>query len=185
MITQGGLKAASTNRPLEAVRRLLRWAEATGAVAREVALHVKSVRIVRDRQPHGLTGAEVHGLLRAAGESSHGCARRNHSLVQPMLQTGVRVGEARHGLARSQGSTHAPDTERHGSDRMPDRAADLQPQRVRLADRLWAQARIPVAHHCEIRVAVDCLGENRLAQSADHQQRLGPVAQGLTEFSEA
>jgi site-specific recombinase XerD len=35
----------------------------------------------------------VHGLLRAAGESSHGLARRNYALVQLMLQTGLRVGE--------------------------------------------------------------------------------------------
>lgn len=93
MITQGGLKAASINRRLEAVRRLLRWAEATGAVARNVALHVKSVRVVRERGPRGLTASEVHGLLRAAGESSHGLARRNYALVQLMLQTGLRVGE--------------------------------------------------------------------------------------------
>jgi integrase/recombinase XerC len=94
MMTQGGLKAASVNRRLEAVRRLLRWAEANGTVARNVALHVKSVRVVRERRPLGLTAAEVHGLLRAAGESSHGLARRNYALVQLMLQTGLRVGEA-------------------------------------------------------------------------------------------
>ena len=93
MITQGGLKAASINRRLEAVRHLLRWAEANGAVARNVALHVKSVRVVRERGPLGLTAAEVHGLLRAAGESSQGLARRNYALVQLMLQTGLRVGE--------------------------------------------------------------------------------------------
>jgi site-specific recombinase XerD len=78
---------------LEAVRRLLRWAEANGAVARNVSLHVKSVRVVREHAPRGLTAAEVHGLLRAAGESSHGLARRNYALVQLMLQTGLRVGE--------------------------------------------------------------------------------------------
>jgi integrase/recombinase XerC len=83
----------SFNRRLEAVRRLLRWAEAYGAMARNVALHVKSVRVVRERGPLGLTAAEVHGLLRAAGESSHGLARRNYALVQLMLQTGLRVGE--------------------------------------------------------------------------------------------
>jgi site-specific recombinase XerD len=47
MMTRGGLKAASINRRLEAVRRLLRWAEANGAVARNVALLVKSVRVMR------------------------------------------------------------------------------------------------------------------------------------------
>jgi site-specific recombinase XerD len=93
MMTRGALKAASINRRLEAVRRLLRWAEANGAVTRNVARHVKSVRMVRERRPLGLTAAQVHGLLRAAGESSHGLARRNYALVQLMLQTGLRVGE--------------------------------------------------------------------------------------------
>jgi integrase len=41
----------------------------------------------------GLTAAQVHGLLRAAGESSDGLARRNYALVQLMLQNGLRVGE--------------------------------------------------------------------------------------------
>ena len=90
---QDGLRAASINRRLEAVRRLLSWAEANGTVARNVALHVKSVRIVRESRPLGLTTAQVHGLLRAAGESSHGLARRNYALIQLMLQTGLRVGE--------------------------------------------------------------------------------------------
>jgi integrase/recombinase XerC len=90
---QDGLRAASINRRLEAVRRLLSWAEANGTVARNVALHVKSVRIVRESRPLGLTTVQVHGLLRAAGESSHGLARRNYALIQLMLQTGLRVGE--------------------------------------------------------------------------------------------
>lgn len=93
MLAQTGFKAASVNRRLEAVRRLLRWAEATGTVAHNVALRVKSVRIARDCRPHGLSAREVHGLLRAAGESSHGLARRNYALVQLMLQTGLRISE--------------------------------------------------------------------------------------------
>jgi site-specific recombinase XerD len=93
MITQCQLKATTINRRLEAVRRLLRWAEATGAVAANVAAGVRTIRLTGDRQPVGLTALEVHGLLRAAGESSHGLARRNYALVQLMLQTGLRIGE--------------------------------------------------------------------------------------------
>jgi site-specific recombinase XerD len=93
MITQCQLKATTINRRLEAVRRLLRWAEATGAVAANVAAGVRTIRLTGDRQPVGLTAVEVHGLLRAAGESSHGLARRNYALVQLMLQTGLRIGE--------------------------------------------------------------------------------------------
>ena len=93
MITQCQLKATTINRRLEAVRRLLRWAETTGAVAANVAAGVRTIRLTSDRQPVGLTALEVHGLLRAAGESSHGLARRNYALVQLMLQTGLRIGE--------------------------------------------------------------------------------------------
>ena len=32
-------------------------------------------------------------LLRAAGQSGHGLAKRNYALIQLMLQTGLRVGE--------------------------------------------------------------------------------------------
>ena len=46
---QGGRRATSINRRLETVRRLLRWAEANGTAARNVGLHVKSVRIARER----------------------------------------------------------------------------------------------------------------------------------------
>src|SRR5918993_478979 len=53
----------------------------------------RTTRLTGDRQPVGLTALEVHGLLRAAGESSHGLARRNYALVQLMLQTGLRIGE--------------------------------------------------------------------------------------------
>jgi integrase/recombinase XerC len=93
MLTLRQLKATTINRRLEAIRRLLRWAETSGIVARSVATDVKTVRTVRDRKPVGLTAAEVHGLLRAAGASSHGLARRNYALVQLMLQTGLRIGE--------------------------------------------------------------------------------------------
>ena len=93
MLTQRQFKATTINRRLEAVRRLLRWAEASGAIATNVARNVKTVRLTGDRQPVGLTAAEVHALLRAAGESSHGLARRNYALVQLMLQAGLRVGE--------------------------------------------------------------------------------------------
>ena len=81
-----------TSEPVRSRSQPLSWAEANGTVTRNVALKVKSVRVTRERRPLGLTAAEVHGLLRAAGETSHGLARRNYGLVQVMLQTGLRVG---------------------------------------------------------------------------------------------
>ena len=88
MLTQGGLRAAVINRRLEVVRWMLRWVEASGTVARNVAHHLKSVRVNRERRPFDLTAKQVHGLLRAAGANSHGLVRRN-ALVQLMLQAGL------------------------------------------------------------------------------------------------
>jgi site-specific recombinase XerD len=40
-----------------------------------------------------LTEPEVHGLLRVAGESKRGRAKRDYGLLQLLLQTNLRVGE--------------------------------------------------------------------------------------------
>lgn len=93
LITQHRLRPATVNRRLEALRRLCRWAQAAGRLPGDVLSLVRPVRTERDRQPSGLTGTEVHGLLRAAGRSSHGHARRDYALVQLFVQTGLRVGE--------------------------------------------------------------------------------------------
>ena len=55
---------------------------------------VKSVRVTKRGRPQGLEEPEVHALLRVAGESGHGHARRNYALVQFLLQTGLRISEA-------------------------------------------------------------------------------------------
>lgn len=87
------LRPATVNRRLEALRRLCRWARAEGGLKDDIAGTVKPVRVERNRQPVGLTGTEVHGLLRAAGTSGHGHARRDYAVVQLLVQTGLRVGE--------------------------------------------------------------------------------------------
>ncbi len=88
-----GLRPATVNRRLDALRRLCRWARGTGALAADAARDVRPMRTARNRQPAGLTDVEVHALLRAAGASSHGLAARNYAMVQLMLQAGLRVGE--------------------------------------------------------------------------------------------
>jgi integrase/recombinase XerC len=93
LIAQRRLRPATVNRRLEALRRLCRWAKGEGRLPADVAGTVKPVRTERQRQPLGLTAVEVHGLLRAAGTSGHGHARRDYALVQLLLQTGLRVGE--------------------------------------------------------------------------------------------
>ena len=90
----GGLKPASINRKLEALRRLCRWAHREGKLDANPAAEVKLVRSLRDLRPVGLTDLEVTALLRAAGQSKHGLSKRNYALLQLLLQTGMRVSEA-------------------------------------------------------------------------------------------
>ena len=70
-----------------------RWAESQGLLKSNPAAVVKSLRIDKRRRPTGMTEAEVHCLLRVAGESKRGHAKRNYGLLQLLLQTGLRVGE--------------------------------------------------------------------------------------------
>lgn len=88
-----GLRPATINRRLDALRRLCRWAQGSGALEVDAARNVRPVRTVRNQQPVGLTDIEVHALLRAAGASLHGLAARNYAMAQLMLQAGLRVGE--------------------------------------------------------------------------------------------
>jgi integrase/recombinase XerC len=77
-----GRRPATVNRRLDALRRLCRWAQGTGALAADAARDVRPMRMVRNQQPVGLADIEVHALLRAAGASSHGLAARNYAIVQ-------------------------------------------------------------------------------------------------------
>jgi integrase/recombinase XerC len=93
LVTVEGLKPATINRRLKALRRFCRWAQQTRLLKSNVALELKLVRTTRSNRPMGLTEPEVHSLLRLAGESGHGLAKRNYALVQLMVQAGLRVGE--------------------------------------------------------------------------------------------
>jgi site-specific recombinase XerD len=88
-----GLKPATINRALEALRKFCRWAYQHKLLKKDVSASLKPVRFTRNRQPAGLVEPEVHALLRVAGETQYGLAARNYALVQMMLQTGLRVGE--------------------------------------------------------------------------------------------
>jgi site-specific recombinase XerD len=91
-----GLRPASLNRRLEALRRFCRWAHEQKILKSNVAAEVKLARTVRGVRPKGLNEWEIQALLRAAGQSPHGLGKRNYALIQTMLQTGVRVSEAAH-----------------------------------------------------------------------------------------
>jgi integrase/recombinase XerC len=89
-----GARATTVNRRLDALRHLCRWAQRTGSLTVDIASNLRRIRLPRNCQPLGLGDHEVHALLRAAGASTHGLAKRNYALVQLMLQTGLRIGEA-------------------------------------------------------------------------------------------
>ncbi len=93
MMTTKRFKAATVNRRLEALRKFFRWTARERLTKNDITHEIKSVKTVRNRSPQGLTEGEVHGILRAAGESKHGLAKRNYALVQLMVQAGLRVGE--------------------------------------------------------------------------------------------
>ena len=88
-----GQRPATVNRRLDALRRLCRWAHASGSLLTDAARDVRPMRTVRNQQPVGLTNVEVHAWLRAAGASTHGLMRRNYAMVQLMVQAGLRVSE--------------------------------------------------------------------------------------------
>jgi hypothetical protein len=50
-----------------------------------------------------LTEPEVHGLLRVAGESKRGHAKRNYGLLQLLLQTGLQVRVAKRDRSNKRG----------------------------------------------------------------------------------
>jgi len=93
MVTTRRFKAATINRRLEALRKFFKWAFREKLVKNDITDEIKSVKTVRNRSPQGLTAREIHALLKAAGESKHGLAKRNYALVQLMVQAGLRVGE--------------------------------------------------------------------------------------------
>ena len=93
LVNVARLRASTINQRLQAIRRLCAWAVHQGALQSNPAAAVKSLRIARRRQPAGLTEPEVHALLRVAGESKRGHAKRNYALLQLLLQTGLRVSE--------------------------------------------------------------------------------------------
>ena len=87
------LKASTINRKIQALKKLFGWARQKGHVKLDVSRELQFVRVGERLRPKGLTEAEVQALLRAAGQTSHGLAKRNYALLEVLLETGLRVGE--------------------------------------------------------------------------------------------
>ena len=88
------LRPATVNRRLQALRRFCRWARDGKILKADPCETIKSVRVTKRGRPQGLEEPEVHALLRVAGESRYGHARRNYAVVQFLVQTGLRISEA-------------------------------------------------------------------------------------------
>jgi integrase/recombinase XerC len=87
------LKPATVNRRLHALKKLCRFAHRKGWLKEDPSVDLKTIRTTPRRRPAGLKEQEIHALLRAAGNSTHGLATRNYALVQLMIQAGLRIGE--------------------------------------------------------------------------------------------
>lgn len=87
-------KVSAVNRRIQALKRFFNWAVTQGLISGNNP--VENLRFMRKQapiQPAALTKTEVHNLLRAAGQSSHGLSKRNYAMVQLMLQAGLRISE--------------------------------------------------------------------------------------------
>ena len=87
------LKPATVNRRLNAIRRFCRWVKNQGLLNIDPSEGIKIVRVQSQHRPMGLNESEIYALLRVAGQSKHGNAKRNYALVQLILQTGLRISE--------------------------------------------------------------------------------------------
>jgi integrase/recombinase XerC len=93
LLKEKKLKPNTVNRRLLSLKKAIFWAAKKGTVAEGIANSVRLVPKGEKRLPKALNRKEAHALLRAAGLSPHGQARRNYAVVQMLLQTGLRVSE--------------------------------------------------------------------------------------------
>lgn len=87
-------KVSSVNRRIQTLKRFFNWAHHLGLIPKDnPAEHLRFMRRQAPTQPTSLSKTEVHHLLRAAGQTSHGLSKRNYAILQLMLQCGLRIGE--------------------------------------------------------------------------------------------
>jgi len=87
-------KVASVNRRIQAIKRFYQCLFKAAKFKQEhPAKEVRFMRRAKKTQPTALTKKEINDVLRVAGQSPHGLAKRNYALVQLLLQSGLRIGE--------------------------------------------------------------------------------------------
>lgn len=89
-------KPSTINRRIQSIKRFYQWTKLVGLISNNPSETLRFLRHRTTTQPAALLQKEVHALLRAAGQSSHGLAKRNYALIQVMLQTGLRMSEVVH-----------------------------------------------------------------------------------------
>jgi site-specific recombinase XerD len=94
LVEDKGMKSAAVNRRIQSVKKLFAWAHSLALIGENPARHLRFMKPDARRQPKGLNERELHALLIAAGKSSHGMGKRNYTLIQLMVHTGIRVSEA-------------------------------------------------------------------------------------------
>ncbi len=93
-LVREGLRPATVNFHLQAVRWLCRWASKRGTLKADPSDGVDTHRVKRSGPPVGLSAGAAHRFLRAAGQAATDLSLRDCALVQLLLRTGVRIDEA-------------------------------------------------------------------------------------------
>lgn len=82
---------ATVNVHVAAIRAWCQWLMEQGHLVENPAINLKSVSQVQSDAPEPLSNTAVNALLREVRRSRHG--KRDHTIVQMLLQTGMRIGE--------------------------------------------------------------------------------------------
>jgi integrase/recombinase XerD len=87
------LQATTVNRKIQALKKFFGWVRQAGQAKADVSAELRFLPVGQRLRPPSLTDAEMQALLRAAGQTRHGLARRNYALVALLAETGLRVSE--------------------------------------------------------------------------------------------
>jgi site-specific recombinase XerD len=82
---------ATVNVHVAALRAWCQWLKENGYLLDNPAINLKLVGQVQSDAPEPLSNTAVNALLREARRGRHG--KRDHVIVQMLLQTGMRIGE--------------------------------------------------------------------------------------------
>ncbi|WP_341790667.1 tyrosine-type recombinase/integrase [Rickettsia endosymbiont of Polydrusus tereticollis] len=86
-------KASSINRNIQSLRNFFLFMTSQKYLKKNPSEKIKFLRQIKRTQPQALTKKDIHKLLSVTSHSSHGTQKRNYTIIQLLLQTGIRVGE--------------------------------------------------------------------------------------------